>query len=179
MPKKIVISGGPSSGKTSLIAALEKIGHSCIHEVSREITLQARQNGIEHLFRTDPLLFSQMLLEARVEQFKAADQIDSDYVFLDRGIPDVVAYLDRNGVEYPLPFVDACKTHQYDAVYILPPWKDIHITDNERYEDYSEAKILFEYLHKAYETYDYNHVFVPKGTIEERIEFILTHLKTL
>ncbi len=179
MPKKIVISGGPSSGKTTLIAALENIGHSCIHEVSREITLLARKNGIEHLFRTDPLLFSQMLLDARIEQFKAADQIDCDYVFLDRGIPDIVAYLDRNKIEYPLAFIDACKTHQYDAVYILPPWKDIHITDNERYEDYSEAKILFEYLHNAYETYDYNHVFVPKGSIGERIEFILTHLNTL
>ncbi len=179
MPKKIVISGGPSSGKTSLIAALEKQGHCCIHEVSREITLKARQNGIEHLFRTDPLLFSKMLLEARIEQFEQATALNAEFVFLDRGIPDVVAYLDRNQLSYPTAFKQACETHQYDAVYILPPWKDIHITDNERYEDYDEAKILFEYLYKSYETYDYNHVFVPKGTIEERISFILDHLKTL
>lgn len=179
MPKKIVISGGPSSGKTSLISALEHKGFSCIHEISREITLEARQKGIEHLFITDPLLFSKNLLKARINQFVEAERFDSQFVFLDRGIPDVVAYLDRNKVPYPQDFISACEKHQYDAVYILPPWEDIHITDNERYEDYKEAEILFEYLHKAYETYDYNHVFVPKGSIEERINFILDHLKTL
>lgn len=179
MPKKIVISGGPSSGKTSLICGLENRGYSCIHEVSRDITLKARQKGIEHLFKTEPLLFSELLLEARVEQFTSADLFKCDFVFLDRGIPDVLAYLDRNKIEYPNPFIKSCKEHQYDAVFILPPWKDIHITDSERYEDYKESEILFEYLYKSYETYDYNHVFVPKGTIEDRIDFILAHLKTL
>jgi len=179
MPKKIVISGGPSSGKTSLISALEKQGYSCIHEISRAITLEARQNGIAHLFKSEPLLFSELLLKGRVDQFNQANEFESEFVFLDRGIPDIVAYLDRNQIVYPNSFVSACESHQYDAIYILPPWKDIHVTDGERYEDYNEAKVLFEYLHKAYETYDYNHVFVPKGTIEERIHFILEHLKTL
>ena len=35
--KRIVISGGPSSGKTTLINELKKLGHNCFDEVSREI----------------------------------------------------------------------------------------------------------------------------------------------
>ena len=37
MIKRIIITGGPSSGKTSIIDALKDEGYSCFDEVSREI----------------------------------------------------------------------------------------------------------------------------------------------
>ena len=37
MIKRIIITGGPSSGKTSIIEALKDEGYSCFDEVSREI----------------------------------------------------------------------------------------------------------------------------------------------
>ncbi len=62
MPKKIVITGGPGTGKTSLINHLEIKGFNCMHEISREVTLKAKEEGIEQLFLTEPLIFSPMLL---------------------------------------------------------------------------------------------------------------------
>ena len=67
--KKVVITGGPGTGKTSIINHLKENGYLCYDEISREITLQARKDGIEQLFLTDPLLFSEKLLEGRTQQF--------------------------------------------------------------------------------------------------------------
>lgn len=177
MPKKIVITGGPSSGKTSIIKALESYGFPCIHEISREVTLEARQNGIQQLFVSNPLLFSEKLLEGRIKQHQIADTFSSEYVFIDRGIPDVVAYLDRTGTDYPNHFIKACIDYSYDEVFILPPWKDIYIQDSERYEDFQESIVLFDYLKDTYDTYEYKHVHVPEGTVQNRVNYILDYLK--
>jgi len=59
--QKIALIGGPSTGKTTLINALKSKGYYCMEEISREITLDAQEKGIEQLFLEDPLLFSQQL----------------------------------------------------------------------------------------------------------------------
>ncbi len=87
--KTIVITGGPGSGKTSIIKALTKRGFTCSEEISREVILKARERGIEQLFLTNPLQFSETLLEGRIEQFNEALESDNEFVFLDRGIPDI------------------------------------------------------------------------------------------
>jgi len=60
-PKKIVIAGGPGTGKTTLINHLKIRGFLCYNEISRQVTLEARKAGIEQLFLTEPLLFSKKL----------------------------------------------------------------------------------------------------------------------
>ena len=61
MQKKIVITGGPGTGKSSLINELINQNYFCMPEISRRVTLDARKNGIEQLFLKKPLLFSQLL----------------------------------------------------------------------------------------------------------------------
>ncbi|MDB9903573.1 ATP-binding protein, partial [Flavobacteriaceae bacterium] len=133
MAKKIVFAGGPATGKTTLIQTLELRGYACAQEVSRQVTLEARENGITQLFVSDPLLFSEKLLEGRVNQFKEAHKNKASLVFLDRGIPEVLAYLDRGNTPYPNHFTKACEDNQYDRVFIFPPWEEIYTSDNERY----------------------------------------------
>ena len=43
----VVLIGGPSSGKTTLIDALKEKGHTCYPEVSREVIREAQEQGIE------------------------------------------------------------------------------------------------------------------------------------
>ncbi|MDF1518279.1 MAG: AAA family ATPase, partial [Lutibacter sp.] len=45
MQTKIVITGGPGTGKSTVIKELAKRNFTCMPEISREITLNARQNG--------------------------------------------------------------------------------------------------------------------------------------
>lgn len=175
--KKIVITGGPGTGKSSVIKHLEKQGHICLHEVSREITAEAQKQGISQLFLEKPILFSEMLLEARIKQYEEAMSMNSATVFFDRGLPDVIAYMDYFSTSYPQEFNQACERRPYDHIFILPPWKEIYQTDNERYESFEQARAIHSYLKKAYLSYGYEPIEVPKTSIEERSKFILTQLQ--
>ncbi len=178
MQKNIVITGGPGTGKSTIIIELEKRKHNCMHEISREVTLMARKNGIEQLFLKDPMLFSKMLLEGRVNQFKDAKKLKTDLVFFDRGIPDVFAYMNYLGVEYPEIFIkESQKNIYYNAVFITPPWKDIYITDNERYESFEQSLAIYNHLKAAYKSLGYKIIEVPFGTAQERADFILKSIK--
>jgi len=102
--QKIVLIGGPGTGKSTVLNKLKEKGFFCFDEVSREVILKAQEKGIEQLFLTEPLLFSEMLLEGREEQFLKADKREEEIIFLDRGIPDVHAYMNYFKTEYPAIF---------------------------------------------------------------------------
>ncbi|MCH2488872.1 MAG: ATP-binding protein [Flavobacteriales bacterium] len=175
--KRIVITGGPGSGKTTLISHLDKLGHTCLHEISREVILAAQKEGIDQLFLQEPVLFSEKLMEGRLAQFFKADEHAKDHVFYDRGLPDITAYMDYSAVSYPDSFSDTCKQFTYDHVFLLPPWESIYTSDNERYESFEQATLIFDFLRKAYRAYGYDVCEVPIGTIEDRANYILEKLK--
>lgn len=172
----VVIIGGPGTGKTTIIEGLLAKGYCCYPEISREVTLEAKKQGIEQLFLENPLLFSELLLEGRKKQFHNAHKEPHNIVFLDRGIPDVLAYMHYIGDSYPAFFDQACREHIYTKIFLLPPWEEIYISDNERYENFEQAKLIYNHLTETYQKYGYHLIEVPKGTVEERISFILNQL---
>lgn len=177
MGKQVVVFiGGPGSGKTTLIEKLEGQGYICYPEISREVTLEARRQGIEQLFLEKPLLFSELLLEGRKKQFYNALAEEADVVFIDRGIPDVLAYMHYIGDSYPPFFDQACRDHVYHKIFFLPPWEEIYTADEARYENYEQAKLIALHLQETYRNYGYDLIEVPKDTPENRILFILGHL---
>lgn len=172
----IVLAGGPSSGKTTLINALVEKGFICYPEISREVIREAQAQGIDQLFLENPLLFSELLLQGRIKQHQEAHNENSEVVFLDRGIPDVLAYMHYIGDSYPKSFSDACENHRYQKVFLLPPWKEIYVSDAERYENYEQAVLIHEHLEETYRNFGYDLVTIPKDTVENRVEFLLQHL---
>lgn len=179
MQQKIVITGGPGTGKTTLITELEKRNYTCTPEISRQVTQMARQQGIEQLFLENPLLFSQLLLEGREKQFLEATELESDVIFFDRGIPDVHAYMDFFGTNYPDIYIEKSTAYRYDNIFLLPPWKSIYKTDEERYESFEHSVAIHEHLKKVYTELDYQVIEVPTGEIVYRVDFILDKLNLL
>lgn len=172
----IVLIGGPGTGKTTIIDGLKAKGYCCYPEISREITLEAKKQGIEQLFLEKPLLFSELLLEGRKKQHQNALGEPHDRVFIDRGIPDILAYMHYIGDSYPSFFDAACREHTYHKIFILPPWEEIYESDAERYENYEQAKLIYNHLVETYTHYGYKLTEVPKDSVEKRIEFILNAL---
>ncbi len=176
MPKRILLIGGPSTGKTTLLNHLKSSGYTCLEEISRVVIKKAQEEGINQLFLEQPLLFSRLLKNARIQQFKAGQNYPDDYIFYDRGIPDTVAYMDYIQQEYPKEFVTACEQYIYDMVYVLPPWEKIHTTDNERYENFEQAQRIHNELLKTYSSYNYTPIEIPIGKVEKRAQFIINTL---
>ncbi len=183
MPKRIVITGGPGTGKTSLIKNLEEKGYFCFHEVIRDLTLEAKKQGDPKKFVSnplafvdDPLRFNQHLFEARLSHFKEGNNLKGQIIFYDRGIPDVLAYMRYFEQPYPNDFIKVCREYRYDGVIVLPPWEAIYATDEERLETFQEAKDIHSELLAMYAEFQYPPIMVPKGSIEARTEFILTKL---
>ena len=172
----IVITGGPGTGKTTIIDALLEQGYACFPEISRQITLEAKKQGIQQLFLERPLMFSELLLEGRKKQHQQASQDVAEIVFLDRGIPDILAYMHYIGDSYPAFFDQASREHSYSKVFVLPPWEEIYESDEARYENFEQAKLIFDHLIETYVTYGYQLIEVPFGSVEERIQFIFRHL---
>jgi len=181
---KIVITGGPGTGKTSVINGLEKAGYKCFHEVIREITLEAKNSGDLQSNETNPIAlvsdaksFNQKLLVGRINHYKESLKVPNKVVFFDRGIPDVLAYMDYFNQEYDENYIHATKNNKYDTIFLLPMWEQIYTTDNERFESYEEGVAIEKYLIENYTKCGYKINIIPKDTIENRIEYILKELK--
>lgn len=182
--QKIVITGGPGTGKTSVIKELENRDFFCFHEVIREITHKAKEAIGSTNFDTNPialvddsLSFNKKILDGRIQHYKDAENIDLSVVFFDRGIPDVLGYMDFFKQSYDSSFTKPCRKYVYDIIFTLPPWEEIYIQDNERFESYEEALQIHLFLEKVYEQFGYQLVSVPFGTISERVDFILNTIK--
>jgi len=199
MSKKILITGGPGTGKSSLIEELKKNNFKCFDEISRGITLKYRKKGIEQLFLSDPDLFSQELLNGRIQQFNDSKKLQTDYVFFDRGIPDIIAYLNFKKVHFSKkilksnardvlsvednPLLDnkmlalIIDKYRYDKVFLLEPWKDIYSSDIIRYESFDQVITIDSYIKNTYKEFGYNPIIVPKDNIKNRVDFIINSLK--
>ncbi len=176
MQQKIVITGGPGTGKTMIVNELVSRNHKCMKEISREITLKAREDGKKQLFLTEPLLFSQLLLEGRINQYIEANKYNKDYVFFDRGIPDVHSYMNFFSTDYPDIYIESSNKYRYTHIFLLPPWKAIYTPDNERYETYEQSLEIYQHLKIGYTNCGYKVIEVPYGTVTERTNFILNTL---
>lgn len=174
---KVVLIGGPGTGKTSVIQKLDEKGHACFHEISRKIIADAQKKGIDQLFLQDPILFSKLLLKGREQQFLDAEKLNNNIVFFDRGIPDVLAYLNYSNTKETSLFEEKSNQYKYSLIFHFSPWEKIHITDNERYESFEETKKIDDFLVKQYQDLGYYLIKVPFGDILERTDFILNYIK--
>lgn len=181
--KKIVITGAPGTGKTVIVEELERQGYHCYHEIIRSMTAAAKKNGKSKemvsnplVFVDDPLLFNKKLLDGRTKHFLESTKLEERICFFDRGIPDVLAYMDYFGQEYPNEFKKVSKAYLYDIVFILPPWEKIYVSDNERMETFKEAQELHGHLMETYQSLGHEIIVVPKTTIEKRVSFILDNI---
>lgn len=180
---KVVITGGPSTGKTSVIESLEQKGYPCVHELIRTMTAAEKNAGEENDFTTNPIVsvkdpkkFNQMLLDGRIEQYHTPFDADSPVAFFDRGIPDVHSYMNCFGQSYDKDFEQPCYDYRYEHVLLMPPWEEIYAVDSERFETYEESVKIFESLKKTYTHFGYQVELIPKASIDERTDFILDFL---
>jgi len=173
---RVVITGGPGTGKTSVVEYLEKMNFNVFCESSREVTKKYKNNDCNQYFLSNPMDFSNILMDKRKKQFKKGSKSKNDYFFYDRGIPDVLAYLNFKKIEYKSSMMKDILKFNYDAIFIAEPWKAIYKNDSERYETYDELLEIDIHIKKIYKQLGYNVIIIPKESVKERVTFILETL---
>jgi predicted ATPase len=172
-----IVTGGPGSGKTSLIEALRQRGYTCPPEAGRGIIQdQVRIEG-NALPWKDQLLFAELMLSWDMRSYHAAEECAGS-VFFDRGIPDVLGYLRLVGITAPQHVHNAAVAFRYNPkVFVTPPWPEIYCQDVERKQDIAEAVRTYEALVATYADLNYQLVEIPRCTVSERVSFVLEETK--
>jgi predicted ATPase len=175
MTRRIVISGAPGTGKTSIIKELSIRGYKCHSEISREIIENQLETGGTTTPWQDLDKFSELVIDKRLIQFESA--VD-DVEFYDRGIIDSLAYLLKDKIPITNKWKSIANNNKYfNTVFITPPWEDIYIKDKERKEDFETATEIHKYMIEAYKIYSYKVCIIPKMSVDERIDFIINQIE--
>jgi predicted ATPase len=172
----IIISGGPGSGKTTLIEALEARGHGKTLEAGRFIIQQQVAIGGRALHWEDQALFAELMLAHEMRNYEEAKSHEG-LVFFDRGVPELRLYLPMVGLTAPAHFGRAAELYRYNrTVFVAPPWPEIFANDAERKQDFAEAMSSHEWCLRAYHEAGYEVVELPKADVDARVTFVLDRL---
>lgn len=171
-----VLTGGPGSGKSTLIEALGRRGIATSAEVGRAIIREQLASGGTALPWSDHLAFAEQMVVREVEAHQAALAIGKAVV-LDRGVPDVIGFLRVSGLSVP-PHIDAAaQRYRYNSrVFIAPWWAEIFTADPERKQTPEEARATFAVMVETYRDYGYTLVELARATVADRATFVLDHI---
>ena len=173
--KRIVLAGGPSTGKTSVLNELKKLGFVCYDEAARDILSDYSSKGSS--FKLDPIKISREILWKRDNNYNDASRISckNDIIFYDRGVHEITAYLRfvNQSNDY---WEELLKNYKYDMVFIFPSWKEIYTKDDNRIEEYEEAMKISPFIYQIYDESSILSIEVPNISVKERVEFILNNI---
>lgn len=168
-PLRAVLTGAPGAGKTTLLEAAASAGFATSHEVARELL---RASGGMELRERDPLGFADAMLAAHLREFAAMDAVEGPVVF-DRGLPDVVGFLEVSGLRVSPAIDQACRDVRYDGIILrAPAWAEIYRQDAQRIQDWQQAVDSDEAVTAAWHRYGYDVVDLPLASVDERLRFL-------
>ncbi len=200
MLEKYVLTGGPGTGKSTVLAELEKIGYHTCPEAARLIIQeeQEKENGIlpwsnlyefekKNMQRQCKLewdlerqIRKEVLRRQQMENIPWTEQTKERMIFLDRGIHDALAYCLEGCIPAPpgYPYLSEVTSLRYDKIFLLEPLPD-YLLDTVRREDSQKAQRLHQHIQIVYAAYEYTLIPVPVLPPAERAQFILKQIEQI
>jgi len=174
MPR-VVITGGPGVGKTTLLVELGARGYATVPESARAIIAERRASG--HSPRPEPVAFAKEILRRDTEKYYA-NPAQSAWVFFDRSVIEALGML-HEAAPLAAPEIDkALRTYSFHGtVFVLPPWSAIYTTDGERDHSFPWVEHVHSQLVRWYRSCGYIPSEVPCLPVAARAEFILHALE--
>jgi predicted ATPase len=171
-----VITGGPGSGKSTLINALAEHAICTMPEAGRAIIQDQVAIGGEAVPWSDRLAFAELMLSWEIRSYRAALSLIGPVIF-DRGVPDVLGYLRLSDLPVPSHVDKATQMFRYHRqVFVAPPWREIFELDAERKQSFDEAKATYEMMVETYSALGYDLIPLPLGSVQERMQFVLARV---
>jgi predicted ATPase len=172
---RVIFTGGPGSGKTSVIEFLRQMGYSSAPEVGRKvIQAQVELQGTALPWLDKAAFRDEMVLEEidNYENFGG-----TEITFYDRSIIDSYGYSKLERIPISDLLLEKCGELIYcRKVFIFPPWEEIYENDAERKQDFIEAIATYREMVNAYIKFGYELIEVPKVSVKERAQFIVSEM---
>jgi len=91
----------------------------------------------------------------------------------DRGVCDVVGFLDVSGLPVPPEIDRVCRELRYDGPILrAPAWQEIYAQDAERIQTWEEAAASDAAVSAAWRRYGYEVIDLPLAPVAERLAFL-------
>jgi predicted ATPase len=166
-----VITGAPSSGKTTLIDQLAEEGFRTVSEGARQYLEREATRGrtVEKIREDEATERGIAEMQLRIEGGLRANEV----VFPDRAFPDCLAYR-RVFVPNPNEILADCFHHRYASVFLLDRFPVEQ--DGIRFHDEATADLIARWLARDYSALGYRVVRVPVLSPQERLAFVLERL---
>jgi predicted ATPase len=167
-----VITGAPCSGKTAVIEELAQRGFPVIPETARAYIDRelARGRRLEEI-KANPEAFEGAIFRAKLE-IEGGLPADEPY-FLDRGLPDSIAYYRLEGLDPAEPLRQSL-ARRYQHVFLF---ERLEFTkDPVRSEDAPTAARIERLIEEAYDRLGYCLVRVPALTVAARADYVLARV---
>lgn len=167
-----ILTGGPGSGKSTLIAALMAAGLQTMPESGRAIIREQVAAGGTALPWADRLAFAEEMFAWEIRSWRAAHELQGPVIF-DRGVPDVVGYLNLVGLEVPAHIENAARSMRYASrVFVAPHWPAIYARDRERKQSMEEAEATCRAVTEVYVRLGYEIIPLPLAPVTDRVAFV-------
>ena len=173
--ERYVLTGGPGSGKTTVLHLLEVRGYACVPEVARKVIQTRISQGLAP--RPDAAEFGREILAADMAQYDSCSD-NGRPTFFDRGIGDALGMLYECGATDIHTAEEYLRIRPYNrTVFLFSPWEAMYSTDAERDQTFSDSVAIAERLETWYGRLGYSTVRVPLGSPGERLDFILDTIR--
>ena len=171
MTRKYVLTGGPGTGKSTLLAELQKRGVYAIKEVAEYLIEKELKGNGKILPWNNRERFQRNVLETQIIWEK---EIPSEIKVScsDRGIPDGIAFYRLDGIRPPEEIIGSAQNTDYKEIFILDPLSEYQKTRIRR-EDIRMAKRIHETLNEVYKELGYRPIRIYDESLEDRIERVL------
>lgn len=166
--RRVVLAGGPGSGKTTVLGLLAQAGYEIKPDVARNIISDRRSAGLSP--RPAPIAFAQQILGQEIDAYPSQR---SEISFHERGVGDAVAFLLEGGGIDAKEANRLMRMYPYSHVFLFPPWEAIYKTDSERDHTFEHSVEVYDSTKRWYEKYYPDVYEVPRSSPEERCGFIL------
>ena len=177
LPPFYVITGGPGSGKTTVLAELARLGHSSIPEDARAVIQEQIVSGGNAVPWLEASSFADLLMERSIATYRAqaAKNLQAP-VYFDRGVGDAFTCADLVGHTLSTHLQEQASACRYrNPIFLAPYWPAIYTTDTERRQTIEEAERTEHAIVHTYKDLGYEIVRLPLVSAAERADFILHH----
>ena len=161
--KKYIITGGPSTGKTTTLESLARQGYETVDESARIII-----DAEEAKHKANPS-YTPILPKTHLEEFQnliyplqlnLEANIQSKQSFLDRSLVDPIAYRELGGLKISESYHDTIKIANYFRVFFLEQLP-FYENDSARWEDKIQGTIIHNKIYEVYTRMGYEVIKVP------------------